>query len=1357
MLINDEVNVLIYTLGFVANTLVFPLIFGIFAVALIRPAKDISKKLFYISIGSSPVFTAYVLMQVIRFFPNRQDYFYMAAIYSVYLLLLLFSLVKRKNLQGLFTNESVPKMSAFEKFITAVSFGAIAASLILIFSFSVFFPTIGNDPLGYAVMSDVFYKYKDLTVYPMIDRNITGGYYAASTHPLGYYMLLVWQLIVAKGSMWMLKTTSFTVCFLQAVMFIGFFGRKDLAKGAFAALLLCATPLYLYVGRINHIDPLRLLSFTCVVLWLIVMTENNAKRYLIPFVFFLAMNLFVHSLGVLTVFILFIPFMIYYSGGYVYKFITYSLIVLFATAIGGMRYLQNLIEFHKPFVNKVFIFADLPKLAGHHADFLEIYRGLDTFKDRVMNGLLSPFTSYTAFDISYWVFVLLAVMYLLVRNRSKAVNILILIVAGFYAIVFASYLAGSLTLIKNNRYILTVQPAVVLCIVYILFQRMSGKLRPVLLRGLLLIIMISSLTVLYRDAKDSLRIAAVNNINFSSLLKPERVKIKNANRGAWNILTYINENTPKDSVFLVFRQSEFAYYAKRKFYRYLDLAMIPAYKAKTVADAYDILIKMGIRYIYLPNYAIAAVQYSKISGIIGNAKYAKLIMKDGGYKLYQLNRKPNSENYFNVCSGESEPSGVWTYYSDPSKTRHETYTWSKVKDKVFKNPSDAKYYAYLFSGAGRLKKTPVNARPYMFRGNMNYQLKIDMEGTGKIIVYAYQFGAKGEQHYSRLEELVLNNNRYEGTYQLKTIKDIKDIRIVVYIYPGSEVKFRDYAIRCYDQADISRSGTKLFSLFDPDKGLPGFAEALGRYPKHKALIVTDDALHIALESFVSVVSSDDFVKTCINDKPKDIFELLRKDGIERIVFDKRLMDDPDVYRYFLSLDSPGYVEYTKEFNDFVYIKLRKKADDFIKELKSEKAVFNDTRGTNVVDEISAVATVNSGSGRGLLFMTGGVKADSGAAAVKSAFQVSEGSKNYCLFRVKGSGKIGLFAIEYKKNRDKPVYRQLGDYTLSATPQIISSSFVAGDSTVGVRYAVYMTGAGKADFDSFRFFSEDEQRKKIAQNEEYYIKKFAGFTDFQNELDKIKGGKFLLLNKDALLLARGRYYHVYDIPEFEKAVTPAQAFDVLKKYKIEYLIASEGDYSRGVDKRAIHLLGFPGVGRDIFSRGKLNIIKVNDVYKECSKPLTYKNEDILTFNSGWYLYPKKVSKGVVSYDADSRALKIMNNNSESIYYYTGSGSIFKPAKAADSMLSIPENRLIGIRMSASGHGTASLFIREFKNNTKTTKLIWKGHLSNVPKLTNFWAKLDEGIDSYRLLFKIDEKTLLELKDTSINTCPDISGQ
>lgn len=264
-----------------------------------------------------------------------------------------------------------------------------------------------------------------------------------------------------------------------------------------------------------------------------------------------------------------------------------------------------------------------------------------------------------------------------------------------------------------------------------------------------------------------------------------------------HIIQYIHKYTPTDSIFLVFRPSGFAYYAKRKFISYLDPRLVSLYTTSDTILAYNLLQQLKIDYIYVPYYLPPAFYNSQIFRIAGNPRFANLEFEHNDYRLYKINRKLEkiqltSLELRNSDFSEKNKNGTgpayWQIYSSVKK--YNARNWEISVDKQgesfvliwnenrFLNRGNK---TYLFSGRGTLNIPPSNtfeSAPLI--PSHPYRLTASVKGKGLLKVWLVEYSLSvPEGRWKKIWESHLVDDHYTLIEnQFLTMSDAQEYRIV---------------------------------------------------------------------------------------------------------------------------------------------------------------------------------------------------------------------------------------------------------------------------------------------------------------------------------------------------------------------------------------------------------------------------------------------------------------------------------------------------------------------------------------------------------------------------------------------------
>jgi hypothetical protein len=373
-------------------------------------------------------------------------------------------------------------------FSLAVALGAIVLVVIglgALFLLAIAVPLNGNDPLEYFSLARYLAETRSGWDYPLTDSSKAGGFVAPWTHPMGYISLLTYGYMLQGSSDTSFVARFVTVYFATAtmVLMVAFGGYRRKYAGWLSALFLLSTPVYFGLVTQCHIDPARLATLTAAIAatWMVAQAPSLSRGVLAGLACGCAM--FCHSVGVLTL-PLAIP--IYLLLARKAPILRHLLIIILMIGLSvGMlafQYSTNIRVFGGLAADSVTIWT-YPELGVEHAR--NVTRLMATPLDRVFNGALMGFTN-TKFFGPFFYLLLFAVATWFWRTRSRwsapldALRMQVwrrdedpamaaaLVVFGYMGIMLLTLLAGTDLAVKNARYILTMQPFVVIVVARVL-------------------------------------------------------------------------------------------------------------------------------------------------------------------------------------------------------------------------------------------------------------------------------------------------------------------------------------------------------------------------------------------------------------------------------------------------------------------------------------------------------------------------------------------------------------------------------------------------------------------------------------------------------------------------------------------------------------------------------------------------------------------------------------------------------------------------------------------------------------------------------------------------------------------------
>jgi len=471
-------------------------IFLLSAVALLTVFTYLNKRqedfgwMAALSLGLGPALLSWLFTMTLWVFPGQQPYFYVLGIVAV------FGLLALLRPRYLYQQTKQAISSHFKRFdnwmsrllLAIVTFliGSILFGLLLV---GIFLPMFGNDPLEYAQAARLLAEARSVAIYPFVDSALSGGFYAPLTHPLGYINLMTFANMLQGEtvSAGIIRFIAPYYAMVSAIAIWGFASRTAALAGPLAALLLIATPIYFELSAQSHIDTMRIFTFMAAFIALYHHIKRPGFGSAIIVGLAVGMSHFTHSIGILTLPIL-VPIYLITSGVSFKKTVLYlGTIIVIGIALILPRWVVNISVFGSLVADQVKVWS-IPEV--YFAEYLAAVRQLVTPLDKIYFGLLKGFSFPSQFGVGYYLFVF-ALAWLIKERmphkniekiwkerqflRPEIVVFSLWVLAGFYGIVFLSILLDMDLIIKNSRYILTVQPFISVVIACVTAELLTKK------------------------------------------------------------------------------------------------------------------------------------------------------------------------------------------------------------------------------------------------------------------------------------------------------------------------------------------------------------------------------------------------------------------------------------------------------------------------------------------------------------------------------------------------------------------------------------------------------------------------------------------------------------------------------------------------------------------------------------------------------------------------------------------------------------------------------------------------------------------------------------------------------------------
>ncbi len=423
--------------------------------------NEASSKFFLLTLGLGPIATAWILRQLFWLTPGFDDKFYILTIGALFAILLLYG---RKEIYRLF--DLLKKLSWFRKLRWASVFSmngslvlVLVSSLTVLLVLAVGLPVIENDAVQYAYVSAWMYRVKGFEFYPIIVPDPASGFYATSSHPLGYYALIIWTYLLQGSAE--IPGAIRLISPLHIVLLAVLIWEWMRGHGTFIRLLACLltvlTPILYNQSLDLSIDSLRIFLFVLSFLWVRELIDQPDNRIAVIAGVVTGLSMFVHSLGGLfTGPFVAAAFFLLSRESLPQKIQLLTILTSVAMVVGGGRYIENFLVFGSPFYDTLPLYDMVPEL--HFREWVQLSRNLQEFWNVVFFGVLSGFSGTEHFGFVYWC---AAGALIIWPRRIWAVPALRLALIGaglFYVALTLMLVIGIDALTANLRYMATPQP-----------------------------------------------------------------------------------------------------------------------------------------------------------------------------------------------------------------------------------------------------------------------------------------------------------------------------------------------------------------------------------------------------------------------------------------------------------------------------------------------------------------------------------------------------------------------------------------------------------------------------------------------------------------------------------------------------------------------------------------------------------------------------------------------------------------------------------------------------------------------------------------------------------------------------------
>lgn len=207
-----------------------------------------------------------------------------------------------------------------------------------------------------------------------------------------------------------------------------------------------------------------------------------------------------------------------------------------------------------------------------------------------------------------------------------------------------------------------------------------------------------------------------------------------AQYGIAHAIDYMNKNLQKDALILSLRQAELAYYGKHRFLSEYDPILVNLYNASTTEEAYAVLKKLGVTYIYFPYCARPEYLNTRLFSITADPELAKLVFERDGLKLYKINYSKHRKDKYTIIHPKGTEFNKWNIVCARSDAQRPPYMKMQTMFNPFWLLPENKIINYYSS----------NCYEVASKFNGPYLLSLQAYGDGLINIYVIEKESDGQ-------------------------------------------------------------------------------------------------------------------------------------------------------------------------------------------------------------------------------------------------------------------------------------------------------------------------------------------------------------------------------------------------------------------------------------------------------------------------------------------------------------------------------------------------------------------------------------------------------------------------------------
>lgn len=657
-------------------------------------------------------------------------------------------------------------------------------------------PLTENDSLEYGLVGRAIHEAQSLRVYPLLDTDqAASGFFAPWTHP-PLYTSLIYLTYVLQGNAEQALLMKFLAPWFMLTAAWGVFalGRLHGPHTAWiAALLFVTTPLLSVGAQTAAIDALPVAGMVLMMLALIGF-DPERKSAPIYTGLLVGLALWTHSQAILYIPIL-IGTVIVSGGLRAWRSSTvFALKALVTLAVvAAFPYGRNLAIYGSLISDNPVVFA-LPSLDWD--SYFKYARSIYDWSTRLQYGVLKGLLSPRSFGLVFWMG-LVASAYLLFSGTLRRwltqlikaprsqwepmgpILVSLCICGIYFSGVLLSLALGTDLMVKNDRYLLVMVPAVSVvaaCGCTDILSRFwpvwTGDGAGAAKRRLTKLTL--SLTLAFHAA---VFLLFANLVQWGQLFNLKALVSDFMPRQVYGMLfagespralgqlgdlviddpaenipgigiaRNLNADVPPDRKVLAIRPADM-FYTDRRMVSYLDPKMVPVYGERDPVRFVSKLKELGIEYVQVPNYFIPPVSNSALMSVLAQPALSTLVRDVYAHQLYRLAPADPDGPPGEAPRSMDLSRKTWVEYPSLGTGRLSVAVRSlgrQVDGLPYSNGSSSIFmpasYSHTLELGGGQPHDPVGNEPIAVEPGGEYTITLGVEGDGFIRIWISQLSS----------------------------------------------------------------------------------------------------------------------------------------------------------------------------------------------------------------------------------------------------------------------------------------------------------------------------------------------------------------------------------------------------------------------------------------------------------------------------------------------------------------------------------------------------------------------------------------------------------------------------------------